>query len=221
MKAYITVILSAVLVLSALAPAAFAAADSRQAVDALKAVKAFYMKDASDFAVDFKVNSKMKDISFDGTFMFKPPMNFAIEARSAALQLKIAFRDGNGFIYLPAANMITNLDKVAQTKTRSLQIPRSPAELDSRIENVTGDFDLSLTPGDQTKITGKSRKAKGSFDAFIDGKSSELKSVVTYNNKGEEVITLEVKNFRRVKVENSMFDKPQGAVETNLPVPIF
>jgi len=223
MKAYVICVL--VLTVSAasilLSPIGTAFAAGGQAMDLVRSIKAFYFKDASDFAVDFKVNSKMKDISFDGSFMFKPPMSFAVEAKSPALQLKIAFREGNGFIYLPAANMITNLDKLTQAKTRSVQIPKSMTELDTHIEKLPTEFDLTVTADALTKISGKSKKARGSFDAFVDPKTSELKSIMTFNNKGDEEISIEVKNFRRIKIDNTVFDKPQGAVETNLPIPIF
>jgi len=199
---------------------AFAAPD---AMSAVKSVKSFYFKDNSDFVVGFKVNSKMRDIAFEGNFMFRPPMNFIIDAVSSALQVKIVFKEADGFIYLPAANMITNLDKMTQLKTKSIQVPKNIAQLDSKLEQLAAEFELAASdePGDIIKISGRSKKAKGSFNALADKKTFELKSIVTFTAKGVEELTIEFKNYKKEKVSEALFERPKGAIETNLPVPVF
>ncbi|HNY10329.1 MAG TPA: hypothetical protein PKK26_01945 [Candidatus Wallbacteria bacterium] len=201
----------------------FENAFAADAMSVVRSVKSFYFKANSDFIVSFKVNSKMRDIAFDGNFMFRPPMNFIIDAVSSALQVKIVFKEADGFIYLPAANMITNLDKMTQLKTKSIQIPKNMAQLDSKLDQLAADFELDASdePGDVIKISGKSKKAKGAFSALVDKKSFELKSIATFTAKGAEEMFIEFKNYRKEKVSEALFERPTGAIEANLPVPVF
>jgi len=198
------------------------AADNSKPNEVIAAAKDFYLKAAKDFKLDFKIDSKIKDISFAGSFMLKPPLNFAIEAKSAALEVKIAFQDGNGFIYLPAANIITNLDKLTQAKTHSLEIPKNVDQLNAKIKSAANDFVLeTASENGSIKLIGKSKDAHGAFSAVLDSKTYEIKSITTFNKKGLPELFIELKNFRYEALADNIFSKPQGAVETNLPVPVF
>lgn len=188
----------------------------------VKAVRDFYFKQAKDFTVDFKVDSKLKDIAFAGKFMLRAPLNFAIEAKSTALEVKIVFKNGDGFIYLPTANIMTNLDAVTRAKTRGIKIPSNAAQLDEQLEKLPAEFDLEISEeGANIAVSGKSKKARGSFKAFVDKATCEIKSITTFNKSGAQELVIELKNFRHEAVSEKLFEKPQGAIETNLPIPVF
>lgn len=181
-----------------------------------------YLKEQADFTSNFKVNSKIKDISFEGKFYFKPAMSFVVDAASAALKLKIVFTNGDGFIYLPAANIITNLDKLTQQKTKSIQFPSNVQELETKMSLFLSEFEVAKAEDGQfLKFTAKSKKARGSFCVLLDKASSDLKNITTYNNKGNEELIIEFSGYQKEKVADSLFVKPQNAVEANMPVPLF
>lgn len=196
------------------------AADRPEAV--VRAVSDFYFKQAKDFTVDFKVDSKLKDIAFAGKFMLRAPLNFAIEAKSTALEVKIAFKGGDGFIYLPAANIITNLDSVTRAKTKGIEIPATLEQLNARLEKLSAEFDLQAAEeGGGIAVTGISKKGRGSFKAVVDKSTYEIKTVTTFNKNGAQELVIELKNFKHEPVSEKLFEKPQGAIETNLPIPVF
>ncbi|HPG59396.1 MAG TPA: hypothetical protein PKW98_16365 [Candidatus Wallbacteria bacterium] len=190
--------------------------------ETIKAVSDFYFKQAKDFTLDFKVDSKIKDIAFEGKFRFHAPFCFAIDAKSTALEVKISFKNGDGFIYLPTANIITNLDAITRAKTRGIEIPATVEQLNTRLGRLPAEFDLaSSEEGANIILSGKSKNARGSFNAAIDKATHEIKSLTTFNKNGAQELFIELKNFKLEPVGEKLFEKPQGAIETNLPIPVF
>ncbi|HBC75597.1 MAG: hypothetical protein A2008_08850 [Candidatus Wallbacteria bacterium GWC2_49_35] len=198
------------------------AACAGEPLTVVKAVRDFYFKQAKDFTLDFKVDSKLKDIAFAGKFMLHAPLNFAIEAKSTALEVKIVFKNGDGFIYLPTANIMTNLDAVTRAKTRGIKIPSTPAQLDEQLDKLPAEFELEVSEeGDNIAVSGKSKKARGSFKAVVDKATYEIRSITTFNKSGAQELVIELINFKHEAVNEKLFEKPQGAIETNLPIPVF
>ncbi len=188
----------------------------------VQSISAFYFSQAKDFAVDFKVDSKLKDIAFEGKFRLRAPFDFFIDAKSSALEVKIAFKNGDGFIYLPAANIITNLDSVTRIKTGGIKIPSSVEQLNERLKKLNGEFELEASDDkDIITLGGLSKTGRGSFKAVIDKSSFEIKSISTFNKKGVHELLITLKNFKYEPAAEKLFEKPQGAIETNLPIPVF
>jgi hypothetical protein len=199
-----------------------AAAGAISPPEVIKASSDFYFKQAKDFVVDFKVDSKIKDIAFEGKFRLRAPFNFAIEAKSTALEVRVAFKDGDGFIYLPTANIITNLDAVTRAKTKGIHIPATVEQLNARLSKLSDEFELdALESGAEITLGGISKTGRGSFKAVIDKSSREVRSVATFNKKGVQELFIELKNFKYEPAAAKLFEKPQGAIETNLPIPVF
>ena len=220
----LSVLFLTVLIFFSCAPAfAFiAAAGEIPPQEVINASSDFYFKQAKDFVVDFKVDSKLKDIAFEGNFRLRAPFDFAIEAKSAALEVRVAFKGGDGFIYLPTANIITNLDAVTRAKTKGIQIPATVEQLNERLSKLNDEFELeAVENGGQIMLGGISKTGRGSFKAVIDKASREVRSVATFNKKGVEELLIELKNFKYEPADNKLFEKPQGAIETNLPIPVF
>ena len=191
-------------------------------LEVIKASSDFYFKQAKDFVIDFKVDSKIKDIAFEGKFRLHAPFNFAIEAKSTALEVRVAFKDGDGFIYLPTANIITNLDAVTRAKTKGIHIPSNVEQLNARLNKLSDEFELETSEnGSQITLGGISKNGRGSFKAVIDKASFEIRSVATFNKKGVQELFIELNNFKHEPASDKLFEKPQGAIETNLPIPVF
>lgn len=199
-----------------------ASAGAISPLELIRASSDFYFKQAKDFVIDFKVDSKIKDIAFAGKFRLNAPFNFAIEAKSTALEVRVAFKNGDGFIYLPTANIITNLDAVTRAKTKGIHIPATVEQLNDRLNKLKDEFELEVSEnGSQITLGGISKNGRGSFKAVIDKASYEIRSVATFNKKGVQELLIELNNFKFEPASAKLFEKPQGAIETNLPIPVF
>ncbi len=161
-----------------------------------------YEKMTADVAFTMDVKTKMNGQDFNSKTRayFKDAKHYRMDSEVAGQKTRMVVDGQIAWTYMEASNMVM-----------TVPVPPSPADLKKDIEYVEG------KDGENVTFTFTDANTQMKIVTAVDPEEMLVVKMSTFDTKGELVSEMTYSDWKFEKIEDSIFKKPEGAKEMNIP----